>query len=101
MKHAEPSPLAGQTVRIKSDVKHPQYPNFGGSDFKVEDWWDRVAGKSWMFCDGNPGCIVYAIRTGLGGKVPTDDEVLYGKVGSYGSLVHIGEIEVVDSGVES
>lgn len=42
MTHAEPSYLAGQTVRIKSDVF-----GIGGLLYHVEDWWDRVYGKSW------------------------------------------------------
>lgn len=92
MMHQEPSPLAGKTVKIKTGVKHPQYPNFGGAEFRVEDWWDRVSGKSWMFCDGNPACLIFAVRT-ASADVPTDDEVLYGKVGAFGSLVHVSEIE--------
>ena len=95
MKHPEPSPLAGKTVKIKDGITHQQVENFGGSEYRVEDWWDRVAGKSWMFCDGNPACLVYAMRTGFSKMpVPSDDEVLYGKVGALGHLVHISEIEV-------
>lgn len=93
MIHKSQSELAGKVVKIKEGVEHPQVPNFGGSEFRVEDWWDRVAGKSWMYCDGNPACLIYAMRTGLGNKVPTNNEVLYGKVGSFGHLVHISEID--------
>jgi hypothetical protein len=46
-----------------------------------------------MDCDGNPACLIYALRSGLMG-LPTDDEVLYGKVGIFGHLVHISEIEI-------
>lgn len=92
--HSKPSPLAGKTVRIKKDVKHLQNPNFGGSEYRVEDWWDRLGQGSWMGCQGNPACIIYALRTGTSARpVPTDDEVLYGKVGYLGHLVHISEIE--------
>lgn len=95
MIHQHPSLLAGKTVRIKSHVKHPQIPDFGGSEFRVEDWWDRVTGKSWMLCDENPICIDYAMRTGFSEiPIPTDNEVLYGKIGPFGHLVHISEIEV-------
>lgn len=91
--HSEKSPLAGQTVKIKADVKHPQVKDFGGSDYRVEDWWDKVAGQSWMDCKGNPACLVYAARTGFSSQnIPPDDEVLYGKVGCLGHLVHISEI---------
>ncbi len=91
--HTEKSQFAGKTVKIKPDIKHPQFKNFGGSDFIVEDWWDRVYGKSWMFAKGNPACLIYAIRTGFTDiPIPSDDEVLYGHIGSLGHLVHISEI---------
>jgi hypothetical protein len=94
--HAERSPLAGKIIRIKDNVSHPQIPDFGGNEYVVEDWWDHLTGGSWMDAKGNPACIVYAIRTGFAEhEVPTDDEVLYGKIGSYGHLLHISEIEEV------
>jgi len=79
MTHTERHPFAGQTMRIRAHVTHPQQPAFGGEDFHVEDWWDRVAGKSWMDCNGKPACLVYAMRSGFSKHhVPTDDEVVYG-----------------------
>jgi len=87
------STLAGTTVRIRSGLKHPQLESFGDSEFRVEDWWVNVAGKSWQICQGNPACMVYGIRSGLGG-LPLDDEVLYGKIGLLGHLVHVSEIEM-------
>ena len=91
--HEVPHPFSRKTVRIKKEVTHPQFPNFGGSELLLEDWWDRVAGKSWMYCDGNPACLVYAMRTS-GKNVPIDDEVVYGKMYSYGHLVHVTELEL-------
>lgn len=92
--HTEKHPLAGQTVRIKADVKHPQVPDFGGAAFRIEDWWDHLTGKSWMVSDGNPACLIYAMRTGFSDSpIPDDDEVVYGKIGSYGHLVHVSEIQ--------
>lgn len=94
MKHANQSELAGKTVKIKPDVKHFQQPDFGGSDYRVEDWWDRVSGQSWRDCNGNPACMVYGYRAGMSETpISNDDEVLYGKVGALGHLVHISEIE--------
>ena len=94
MIHDKESELAGKTVKIKEDVKHPQVENFGGSDFRVEDWWDRVSGISWMNAKGNPACLIYAMRKGTSNKpIPFDNEVLYGKVGSLGHFVHISEIQ--------
>ena len=89
--HIQPSPLAGKTVKIKATVEHFQYPDFGGSDFQVEDWWDRLEGKSWMNCNSVPVCIIYAMRSA--GQTPIDDEVLYGHTGGLGHLVHISEVE--------
>lgn len=91
MIHMKQSDLSGRIVKIMDDIAE-----IGGKDFCVEDWWDRVAGKSWMFCDGNPACLDYAIRTGIQKRhVPSDNEVLYGKIGMSGKLVHVSELEKV------
>lgn len=83
MIHQEPSPLAGQTVKI--EVMGSAF------DYVVEDWWDRINGKSWKISDGNPAALKYAMRI-AGTELPLDDQVLYGKVNGMGELVHIGEI---------
>jgi hypothetical protein len=85
MAHSNPHAQAHQTVTI--DRKGIE----GEETFRLEDWWDRVAGQSWMDSDGNPAALHYAMRAGLNG-LPTDDEVVYGKVGSFGHLVHVSEI---------
>ena len=94
--HKDLHPMAGKVVKIKPEVTHLQVPEFGGMDFHVEDWWDKIAGKSWMVSDGNPAAIVYAMRTGFAAHhVPIDDEVVYGKgPGGLGHLVHVTEIAV-------
>ncbi len=97
MLHKERSELAGKTVRIRQSATHPQVENFGGSMFRVEDWWDRLAGKSWGNCDGNPTCLVYAVRASQN-DLDYSDEVLYGKVGFFGHLVHMDEIEILEEG---
>lgn len=87
MIHADVHEMAGKTVELKMKGL-PQQPKV----FRVEDWWDRVAGKSWMFSDGNPAAMEYAIRGGVDG-LPFDDEVVYGKeVGGLGHLVHVSEL---------
>ncbi len=91
--HNEASEYAGKTVKIKPGAEHPQVSDFGGSEFRVEDWWDRLGQGSWMFCQGNPACMIYALRS-VQERLPVDDEVLYGKIGSFGHLVHISEIDV-------
>lgn len=89
MIHKEKSPLAGQKVKVKETTNE-----IGGNEILVEDWWDRVAGKSWMNCDGNPACLNYAMRTGFSKvHVPTNNEVLYGKIDGLGYLVHATELE--------
>lgn len=83
----EKSILAGKTVIIKSG-------EFKGAEYNVEDYWLNVAGKSWMDSDGNPTCLKYAMRTGFNKEsIPNDDNVLYGKIGSFGHLIHVSEID--------
>jgi len=92
----ERSKLAGTTVKIREGVTDPaQNQVVGGAEYLVEDWWINVAGESWMFAVGNPAAIHYALRSGMatGNPVPMDDNVLYGKIGNLGHLVHISEIE--------
>lgn len=94
MIHKEPHPKAGQTVKIIASAKHPQVKEFGGAEFRLEDWWDRIGGQSWKWSEGNPACLIYAMRSGLNPyRVPMDDEVVYGKIGPFGHLVHISELE--------
>lgn len=82
----EQSPLAGQAVTIKEG-------EFAGLEYQVEDWWQNVSGGSWMHAVGNPTCLEYAIRTGSQDfPTPNDDEVLYGKIGGMGKLIHITEV---------
>jgi len=97
MAHAESHPKAGRVVKIKQNVTHPQVSDFGGSEYRVEDWWDRVAGeqKSWITLaeQGHPAAIIYGIRVAANSDIPEDNEVLYGKVGAFGHMVHVTEIE--------
>ena len=84
--HSEKSPLAGQTLRIKSGL-------FKDNEYWVEDWWDHLTGGSWAWARGNPSCLDYAVR-GVIDNLPNDDEVLYGKIGILGKLVHISELDI-------
>lgn len=90
MIHDKPHPLAGKTVTVKIIIPPSDKPSVQ-QGFKIEDWWDRVAGESWTTCDGNPACLQYAMRSGFA-KMPIDNEVVYGKVGALGHIVHISEI---------
>jgi len=85
--------LAGQTVKIKvaGNDDNAITQELDGQDYVVEDWWENVSGGSWMNAAGNPACIKYAMRSGFAG-LPTDNEVVYGKVGAFGHLVHVSEL---------
>jgi hypothetical protein len=80
MNHKAAHPLAGQTVILSSGP-------YAGQEYRIEDYWDRVTGGSWMDASGNPGALQYAMLS-LQTDVPFDDEVLYGKIGVFGHLVH-------------
>ena len=86
--HPAPHPLAGRTVTINASINGVDGPH----DFHLEDWNDRVLGQSWMFASYHPAAMAYAVRSGTAG-LPADNEVVYGKVGSFGHLVHISEIQ--------
>ena len=83
-----PFEFAGQTVKIKPEVKE-----FGRMEFHIEDYWENVTGRSWMVSDGNPAAMLYGMRSGLAG-LPIDDEVVYGKIGLHGHIFHITELEL-------
>lgn len=88
VRHSSPHPQAGQTVTVNAEL-HMAGP--GPHQFVIEDWADRAYGRSWMFVNGNPAALAYAVRSSVAG-LPLDDEVVYGKVGSRGHLVHVREI---------
>lgn len=91
MPHPHPYEFTGQTVKVAT--RAPISAMHGDViEIRVEDWWDRVAGQSWMFARGNPACLSYAIRAAVAG-LPTDDEVIYGKdEHGLGHLIHDTEI---------
>lgn len=92
MLHSTPHPLAGKTVTITPAHPLSTHPVSGPVSFRIEDWDDRVLGKSWMVNDGNPACIAYAVRSAMG-RLPIDNEVVYGKCpAGMGHLVHVSEI---------
>lgn len=89
--HTESSKFAGKTVTIKAGATHPQISNFAGSNYRVEEYWDKMTGLSWKDSVGNPACMIYASRVDAN-HLPIDDNVVYGKIGCFGHLVHISEI---------
>lgn len=82
--HALAHQLAGQAVTVISG-------SMAGAECWVEDWWDRLAGGSWMDATGNPACLAYAVRSATD-RLPVDNEVVYGRVGDIGHLIHASEL---------
>lgn len=97
MKHPEKHPLAGKTVRLNDKARDGiQGQVETGAHYRIEDYWDRVNGKSWMFSDGNIAATHYALRS-ISTAIPLDDEVVYGKINGAGHLVHVSELgDVID-----
>lgn len=93
MIHENKSEFAGKTIKLKDTVV-----GMRGESFEVEDYFDRLAGESWMACSGNISVLSYSIRAGvsnrLGITIPLDNEVLYGKIRGLGYLVHVCELDV-------
>lgn len=90
MAHNDAHPLAGTTVTLKA-TDPVRGMVVEGAEFHVEDWWDRLTGGSWQTATGNPAALQYAMRSGFNG-LPIDDEVVYGKIGPFGHLVHVSEL---------
>lgn len=85
---------ANKKFKIKNDSTHKQFKNFGGSIIEIEGYWSEVHGEEWSKSvdSGNPAAIVYMMRI-INNKLPIDNNVLYGKIGSFGHLVHVSELE--------
>ena len=92
MTHTEPHPLAGHTVTV-----NPAARLFGHTDttpfaYRIDDWNDRIFGRSWGAMEGHPASLAYAMRA-ADGNLPFDDEVVYGKDNNdCGHLIHVSEI---------
>lgn len=84
--HQEQHPQSGETVTYRPagfDQEH---------QYIIEDWWDRLAGMSWMFTIGNPACINYAAHAREANLPIESDDVVYGHVDGLGYLAHISEL---------
>ena len=89
------SPYAGCVMKIRPEAGKCTVSGMqlGGAEIRIEDWFQNVSGCSWMSANGNPAALGYALRAGLsGGKIPWDNDVLYGKVDGLGYLVHVSEL---------
>lgn len=80
-----------ETVKVNADLKtNPPIP--AGSEVEVEGYWDVVTGKSWMWSNGNPAALIYAMRSTTA-NLPVDDNVVYAKHSGLGHIIHISELE--------
>ncbi len=77
-------------VKLASDVKTNMQFIPAGTEVTVEGYWDEITGTSWMFSNGNPACMAYAMRSAS--KLPLDNDVVYIKYNGLGSLVHVSEL---------
>ena len=86
-------PLAGKKVKLKlAGEKGKNDPQgIDGKMMIIEDWAENVFRGSWMIQQGNPTAMFYGIRAGFA-NLPTDDDVVYGKVDGLAYLVHNSEI---------
>ena len=84
-------PLAGKRVILKLSDPSRDPDNLNGRVYCIEDYWQNVGGGSWKYASGNPAALKYAMRSGVS-NLPLDDEVVYGKVGAFGHLIHVSEL---------
>lgn len=90
--HSDPHPKSGQTVKIHLRAEHAQLEGLD-HEYEVEDWWDKLTGKSWGMSEGNPTAMIYGMRIGFAHAFDmSDDEVVYGHIGQFGHLIHQSEI---------
>lgn len=85
----DPSPYAGQTVKLRADAAE-----IGGHTAEIVDWYESPDGLSWRAAAeaGDAKGQDYAIRRSLAG-LPDDDEVLYARVDGMMRIIHLTEIE--------
>lgn len=86
--------------RVKGNSKYFK-EKYGTSNpiIQIEDNWKELTGGSWSMANGNPACMLYAMRAGTeqleGTGLIDDDKVFYGKIGVLGELVHENELEAI------
>lgn len=86
--------LSNCTAVLNTDISDPYNGVIkAGTEYHIEGYWDEITGTSWMFSDGNPAALNYAMRAAVAG-LPIDNDVLYGKIGAFGFLIHRSEVTV-------
>lgn len=83
--HEYSHPYAGGTVIVRDTAEQ----------FWLEDWWDKIGGQSWQYSAmaGNWAAKNYRDKVeSVVSRIPADDEVVYGKIGSLGYIFHVSEL---------
>lgn len=83
-KHKRALSLVGKTVTIVRG-------EYRGKIFKVQDYWDRLTGLSWIIARGNSTCLDYGRRVDKE-NLPMDNEVLFGHIGHRSLLMHVSDL---------
>ncbi|MEG1482572.1 hypothetical protein [Clostridium sp.] len=81
--------MQGKTVRI-----HSKDSQIDGKEYWIEGYWETITGSSWLDIpfDNMPIAVAnYAMRT-IGEPFGDCENVLYGKIGLFGYLVHESEL---------
>lgn len=86
MTHAEPHPQAGKKLVIVSGT-------FKGEEIVVEDWTDRLWGYHWYQGSIENPSIMEATTRSIRGEFPMTPDAFYGKIGGFGHIVHMQEVE--------
>lgn len=80
--------VKGKTYMVKAE-KFKEFDE--DMEFRLEGTDREVFGGSWGDQQGNPTCLIYAVRSGLG-DLPWSGNVFYGKIYGMGHLVHESEL---------
>ena len=68
-----------------------------GNTILIEDWWKKIAGSDWQTSAfGNPAAYNYCVnhQSEYSNHTPSVNWVLYGKIGGFGYLVNVNELEL-------
>lgn len=96
---AIPLPAMPKTLSLARSIGNDPVTDAFLFNFVVEDWEDRVAGEDTILWDrpvtnfaqlGYVQRLAAAMVAGL--DVPHDGEIVYGKIGNLGFIIHTSEI---------
>lgn len=90
--------IKGKSYRIKGNSKYFK-GKYGTHNpiICIEDTDEQVFGGSWGVQNGNPTCLLFAMRCIVDLQdINLWEDVYYGKINSLGELVHASELELAD-----